>query len=146
MLALPTAVLATLHVGPTLGATLSILSFLAIGCVLPTLLVVSLVRRGRASTLDLRERSDRVLPPATTAMGCACAALFLTQTGAPRGVINLALAISMQMALLALITTRWKVSYHTASASALVLVSRLAAPGGVLPRLLDDDWGYWRHT
>src|SRR5262245_53184365 len=102
VLALPTAVLATLHVGPTLGATLSVVGFVVVGCVLPTLLVVGLVRRGRASTLDLRERSERVLPSAATAVGCVSAAWVLTQAGAPRGVTDLALAISLQMALLAL--------------------------------------------
>jgi membrane-associated phospholipid phosphatase len=113
-----------------------VVGFLIAGCVLPTLLVVCLVRRGRASTLDLRERSERVLPSAATAGACALAAFVLAQASAPHGVSDLALAISIQMALLALITTRWKVSYHTASASALVLVSRSATSSGLLPMML----------
>ena len=132
VLALPTAVLATVRAGGSLSATVSVVGFLIAGCVLPTLLIVFLVRRGRASTLDLRERSERVLPAAATACACAAAALVLAKASAPRGVSDLALAVSLQMALLALITTRWKVSYHMASASALVLISRSATPDGLL--------------
>jgi hypothetical protein len=136
VLALPAAVLATVRSGGSLSATVSVIGFLIAGCLLPTLLIVFLIRRGRASTLDLRERGERVLPAAATACTCAAAALVLTQASAPRGVSNLALAVSIQMALLALITTRWKVSYHMASASALVLISRSATPSGLLPMML----------
>jgi membrane-associated phospholipid phosphatase len=122
--------------GPTLTTALSIGGFLLTGCVLPTLLIICLVRCGRVSALDLRERSERLLPSAVTALGCAAAAWVLARAGASRGIADLALAISIQMALLALLTTRWKVSYHTASASALVLVSRTATTNLVLSLLL----------
>ena len=136
VLALPTAVLAGVRSGPTLTTALSVGGFLLTGCLLPTLLIVWLMRTGRVSALDLRERSERLLPSAVTALGCACAAWVLARSGASRSVADLALAISIQMALLALLTTRWKVSYHTASASALVLVSRTATANVVLSLVL----------
>jgi len=43
---------------------------------------------------------------------------------APISISNLAIGLSAQMALLALLTMRWKVSYHAAASIGLVLVSR----------------------
>jgi hypothetical protein len=115
---------------------LSVAGFLITGCLLPTSLIIALVRSGRVSAVDLRERSERLLPSAVTATGCAIAALAMTVLGAPRSISDLALAVSIQMAVLAVLTTRWKVSYHTASASALVLVARTSTSSVALTGLL----------
>jgi hypothetical protein len=132
VLALPTALLAALHAGNSLGTAVSVAAFLLTGCLIPTLLTIALVRSGRATAFDLRERSERLLPSAVAAGGCASAALVLYRAGAPLSLSNLALAVSIQMALLACLTLRWKVSYHTASATALVLVSHSAIGSGML--------------
>jgi len=132
VLALPTAFLAALHAGGSLGTGLSIAAFLLTGCIIPTTLTIVLVRSGRATTFDLRERSQRLLPSAVTAGCCAGTAFVLSKLGAPLSICNLALAIAIQMALLACLTLRWKVSYHAASASALVLVAYSAIGNGVL--------------
>jgi hypothetical protein len=129
---LPTALLAALHAGGSVGTGLSVIAFLVTGCVIPTVLTVLLVRSGRATAFDLRERSERLLPSAVTAGCCAAMALILSRLGAPLSICNLALAIAIQMALLACLTLRWKVSYHAASASALVLVSYSANGTGLL--------------
>lgn len=135
ILALPTALLAGVRAGGTLGAALSVGGFLITSCLLPTLLTVALVRAGRASTFDLRERRDRLLPSLATAGGCACAWGLLVYAAAPPTITRLALAVSIQMAVLALLTVRWKVSYHTASASALVVVGH-SATGWLLTLVL----------
>ena len=132
VLALPTALLAGMRSGVSPGTVLSIGGFLITGCVLPTLLTIFLVRRGRASTFDLRERSERLLPASVTAFGSATAACALAELGGPRGVTHLAAGISIQMILLALLTLQWKVSYHTASATALMVVGRSVSPDGML--------------
>ena len=132
VLALPTALLAAMRSGATPSTFLSVGGFLITGCVLPTVLTLVLVRRGHASAIDLRERGERLLPATVTAVGCAGAAWVLWRAGAPPGVCQLALAVSMQMALLAALTLRWKVSYHTASATALLLVGRSVSPDGLL--------------
>jgi hypothetical protein len=130
------AVLVGARAGPSLATLLGIGGFMMVGCVVPSALILTLVRIGRASAVDLRERSERVLPSLVTAAGCATAAWLLNTLDAPPGLSNLALAIAIQMAVLALITTRWKVSYHTASASALMLVGRSATSSGILTLLL----------
>jgi hypothetical protein len=132
VLALPTALLAGVRAGGTIATLLSVLGFLISGCLLPTALTLYLVRCGRATALDLRERGERILPSTVTAVGCALASWCLSHTGAPRSISDLALAISIQMGLLALLTTRWKVSYHMASAGALVAVGRAAMPNPLI--------------
>jgi hypothetical protein len=129
---LPTALLAALHAGGSIGTSLSVIAFLLTGCVVPTVLTIFLVRSGRATAFDLRERSERLLPSAVTAGSCAGMAWILSRMGAPLSICNLALAIAIQMAVLACLTLRWKVSYHAASASALVLVSYSANGTGLL--------------
>lgn len=131
-MALPTAFLAAVHAGGTVSTGLSVAAFLLTGCVIPTLLTIVLVRSGRASAFDLRERGDRLLPSGVTAACCAGTAWALSRLGAPLSICNLTLAIAIQMALLACLTLRWKVSYHAAAASALVLVSYSASGTGVL--------------
>lgn len=128
VLALPTAMLAGMRAGATLGTALSVTGFLISGCVLPTVLTLYLIRCGRVSAFDLRDRAERILPSAVTAAGCISASLGLALAGAPRPISDLALAISIQMAILAALTLRWKVSYHMASAAALVVVGRAATP------------------
>ena len=132
MLALPLAVLAAVHAGGSVATGLSVMAFLLTSCVIPTALTVALVRSGRASGFDLRERTDRLLPAAVTAGCCALTAWLLSRSGAPLSICNLALALSIQMALLACLTLWWKVSYHAASASTLVLVSYSASGTGPL--------------
>jgi hypothetical protein len=129
---LPTAFLAAVHAGGSLGTDLSVGAFLLTGCVVPTVLTLLLVRGGRATAIDLRERSERLLPASVTAGCCAGMAWVLSKVGAPLSISNLALAIAIQMALLACLTLRWKVSYHAAAASALVLVSYSASGTGLL--------------
>jgi hypothetical protein len=130
------AVLAGLRAGASPGTLVGIGGLLVTGCVVPTALTVALVRSGRASAVDLRERSERIVPSLVTAGGCAFAAWWLNAVDGPHEISSLAMAIAIQMGVLALITTRWKVSYHTASASALLLVGRSASGSAVLTVLL----------
>lgn len=123
VLALPTACLAGLRAGASPNVVLGIAGLLVSGCVLPTLLTVVLARNGQISAIDLRERTDRLIPSFATAIGCLIAWTVLPRFGAPPAITNLALGVALQMALLALLTTRWKVSYHAASAGVLVVVS-----------------------
>lgn len=123
VLALPTACLAGLGAGASPNAALGIAGLLVSGCVLPTVLTVALARRGHLSNIDLRERTDRLIPSCATAVGCLIAWTALPYVGTPTAITHLALGIALQMAFLALLTTRWKVSYHAASAGVLVVVS-----------------------
>ncbi|MBV9134060.1 MAG: hypothetical protein JO318_15265, partial [Chloroflexi bacterium] len=69
VLALPTALLAGARAGGTFAGDVSVVCFLCTGCLVPTALTVWLLRRGRVSALDLRERSDTLLPSGVTVVG-----------------------------------------------------------------------------
>lgn len=102
----------------------SVAELLLAACVLPTVSTLALFRAGVTSTLDLRDRSERAIPSAITALCCSLGYVFMRLSGAAPDVANLAIALAAQMAALAILTTRWKVSYHAATAAALVAVSR----------------------
>jgi hypothetical protein len=124
LLALPIAFLAGLRGGGYPSSTPSVIELLLSACAIPSLFALILFRTGATRTLDLAEREDRFLPSVVTAGSCAAAWVLLSTSGADASLSSLAIGISAQMALLAVLTTRWKVSYHSASAAALVVVSR----------------------
>ena len=136
VLALPTAFLAGLRAIGYPDVATSVATVLLAGCILPTALTVVLFRTGRARTLDLRDRADRALPSAATALGCILAWAWLWHAAAPRPIVDLALGVALQMAVLATLTLRWKVSYHAASASALAVVSRSLGISGLTLALM----------
>ena len=137
VLALPIALLIGIRASGSPSALQSVAELLLAASVLPTVCTFALFRAGRTSTLDLREHSDRAVPSAITALSCVVGWAFLRFSAAPTDVTNLAIAVAAQMSLLALLTRRWKVSYHAASAAALVAVSRpLANPSLTLTLLL----------
>lgn len=105
-------------------STPSVAELFISACLLPTLFTFALLRSGRVSTLDLAERTDRILPSAFTAVCCLVGWAVLHVTAAPSSVSDLAIGVSSQMTLLAALTTRWKVSYHSASVTALLVVGR----------------------
>ena len=123
-LALPIAGLLALRAAGKPTALPSIAELLLVACVLPTIFTFLLFRAGLTSSIDLRERRDRALPSGMTALSCVVGWMLLRLSAAPPEVSNLAIAVAAQMAALALLTTRWKVSYHAACAAALVAVSR----------------------
>lgn len=120
---MPTAFFASLRGGGSAESALSVAGFLISGCVLPTLLTVALIRSGKLRTIDLQHRDDRLIPSLVSALGCTLACSALYRAGAPQSISESALGISIQMLLLAVVTLRWKISYHAASASALVAMS-----------------------
>src|SRR5262249_6942491 len=122
VLAFPTALLVGMRTGG--DAALSITALLLSGCLVPTGITIALFRAGRTSSLDLKDRRDRAIPSVVTACGCVSAWYWMWMSDAPHSVAQLALGSAVQMALLACLTLRWKVSYHAASAFALVMVSR----------------------
>lgn len=125
------AFLATVRGGGDASSALSVAGFLLSGCLLPTLLTMALVRSGRLRTLDLRDRDERLVPSLACAAGCSLACTVLYRAGASPSVTEVALGISIQMLLLALVTVRWKISYHAASASALVAISHSVGNSGL---------------
>jgi len=133
VLAFPTAFLAA---NGQPGGAVAVSVLVICGCIIPTAITVALFRTGRTFTLDLRERGERALPSAATAIGCAATWGWLQMSGAPSSISALTLGVAVQMALLAVLTMRWKVSYHSASACLLAAVSRMHQPPGITLALI----------
>jgi hypothetical protein len=136
VLAVPTALLAGLSAGGFPSTVPSLAELLLAACLVPTVFTIVLFRSGRTSSLDLRERAERLAPSVVTASCCCVAWLVMQLSGAPRSLTLLAIALCAQMVLLALLTMRWKVSYHAASAGALVVVSHALGNTGLTCALL----------
>jgi membrane-associated phospholipid phosphatase len=80
VLAVPTALLA---VSGQPAAAAAVAMLVIFGCILPIVLTVALFRAGRTFTFDLRDRSERALPSAATAVGCVATWGWLRLSDAP---------------------------------------------------------------
>jgi membrane-associated phospholipid phosphatase len=104
------------HPSAVRGLAWGILAALLIG-VAPYAWVLLAVRRGRFASRHIPERAQRLLPLGVAAGWAAASVGILAILGAPRQLIALLLAMLAGLAVTAAITTRWKISLHTAVAS-----------------------------
>lgn len=99
------------------GAALAVVG--ALVAVLPgLLLVVHLVRRGRVVDHHLPDRADRPRVLGAALVGVVAAEGLQVLLGAPPPLRVLFGAMAALLAVLVLVSTRWKVSLHAAAASA----------------------------
>jgi membrane-associated phospholipid phosphatase len=103
------------------GLAWGILAALLIG-VAPYAWVLLAVRRGRFTSRHIPERAQRLLPLAVAAGWAAASVAVMAILGAPRQLIALILAMLAGLAVTAAITTRWKISLHTAVAGGTVTI------------------------
>ncbi len=109
--------------------------YVLLSLVIPLLHLVWLVKRGWVSDLDVQRRKER-LSPMLFALGCSGGAtLLLTVAGAPAPLPLAAAGLWGLFALIFLITLYWKISVHSAMASAISLIL-LWLTGNPLPLLL----------
>jgi membrane-associated phospholipid phosphatase len=117
------------HPSAVRGLAWGILAALLIG-VAPYAWVLLAVRRGRFTSRHIPERAQRLLPLAVAAGWAAASVGIMAILGAPRQLIALLLAMLAGLAVTAAITTRWKISLHTAvaggTATILIIVFGLA--------------------
>jgi hypothetical protein len=117
------------HPSALRGLTWGILAALLIG-VAPYAWVLLSIRRGRFTSRHIPERAQRLLPLAVAAAWAAASVAVMAILGAPRQLIALLLAMLAGLAVTAAITTRWKISLHTAvaggTATILIIVFGLA--------------------
>lgn len=96
----------------------------------PLVNVFLLVRRGRVTDIDVCLREQRIRP-LLFAIACSLVAWVGLMLGsAPRELLIIAGAVSLQMAIVLAITLRWKISMHCAAAAgaATVLWSLMGTP------------------
>jgi hypothetical protein len=103
------------HPSPVRGLGWGILAALLVG-VAPYAWVLYAVSRGRFATRHIPERGQRLLPLAVAAAWAATGVAVLGILGAPRQLVALVIAMLAGLAVVAVITTCWKISLHTAVA------------------------------
>jgi len=107
--------------------------YLGLAISVPVLYVVWLLWRGKIADPQLPDRRQR-LKPYFVAIACAGAATWLLHAfQAPRLLQQVALANAVQSTMLYLLTLRWKVSAHCASAGGLAVLAGLTFGAGGLP-------------
>ena len=90
-------------------------------CVLPFGILLALVRAGRVVDHHVSERAQRA-PVLVMALACIAAGLaLLAVLRAPASVLAMAVALVAGVAAMALVSLRWKISGHSASAATAAL-------------------------
>jgi len=112
------------------GTYLFALLYFAVAVPVPVMYVVWLVKSGRVDDFHLPERRDRTGPFAVSIAGAVGAAALLYYFGAPVVFLAPVLTALVQTVLLFLITLRWQISIHTATAAGLVTFAILALGSG----------------
>lgn len=121
-----TALMGVILVGlllSTAEAWLWVLSFSLLTVVVPSFYVLALYQRGVVSDIHLRNRSERVRPTLITLAAAITMWLWLYAENGPALLIAFAGANVIQTMLFFVITLRWKISAHTASAAMLAVLA-----------------------
>ncbi|MFN0071532.1 MAG: hypothetical protein ACKVVP_08610 [Chloroflexota bacterium] len=105
--------------------------------VLPALFIYLAYRLGYIHDIKLSRRSDR-MGPALFATACALAIQpVLAFLDGPPTFAGLASALTVQLAVLALVTNWWRISYHTASIGSLAMAGlALQGPSLAIPLMV----------
>ncbi|MBC8099029.1 MAG: hypothetical protein H7Y11_06265 [Armatimonadetes bacterium] len=107
---------------PSTGqALLWALVYILLGCVLPVMYIVLMVKRGKITDIHMRVRQQRLLPFLVSLVCMTIAWWTLRLMGAPAVVPLFALFSLVQIAVMALITLVWQVSMHAMSISGAVV-------------------------
>ena len=104
------------HPSALRGLAWGTLAALLIG-VAPYAWVLLAVQRGRFTSRHIPERAQRLIPLAVAAGWAVASVAVMAIFDAPRQLIALLLAMLAGLAVTAAVTTRWKISLHTAVAS-----------------------------
>ncbi|MCL5999128.1 MAG: hypothetical protein M1546_24155 [Chloroflexi bacterium] len=101
----------------------------ALVVVLPALYVVWLVYRGNVADLDVCIREQRIKPYRVTILFSLVMVLLAWLMAAPQVLLLFSVAAGAQVIVLFAVTTRWKISLHSAAMASLCVVAwRLAGP------------------
>ncbi len=118
----------------------------------PLFYIVMMVQRGRLSDLDIQHREQRARPMVITVGGVGLALVLSWLGGAPQLLIILAAGSLAQMILILVITLRWKISMHSASAAGMAVLAWNVVGQAALPFVIGVPVIAWsrirlkRHT
>lgn len=97
--------------------------YVLIAVLAPTVYVLWLVSSGKVTDFNINIREQRIKPLSVILINTGVAWLVLLFGSAPHLIVVLAGASFIQMALLVLITLRWKISGHSAASAGLVVLT-----------------------
>ncbi len=126
--------------------------YLALGVVLPLLYIVAQVRRGNITDVDVHLREQRSKPFIIMMLGLTLTWIAMRVGQAPLIMLILVSASLLQMLPIFLITYRWKISVHAATAAAVSVMWMHILGRGAFPLLLVTPAVAWsriklrRHT
>jgi membrane-associated phospholipid phosphatase len=109
--------------------------YILFAVLLPVIVLVWLVQRGKIEDLDVRVREQRIQPFASAIVGGAAAWVVLQLGSAPSLLISMAAASCSHLVLLLGITLYWKISVHCAVAGALAAISWILLGQALVPAL-----------
>jgi len=97
---------------------------LAFFCLIPLAYVISMIRRGEAESLEVREREGRLKPflIGITSYAVGMIVMALVGTTAVPFLVALALIYPINTAILLLVNLRWKISIHMTSLAGFVSI------------------------
>lgn len=96
--------------------------YLLMAIAAPLLYLVRLVQRGVVTDLDIQQREQRPRPLLAAIAATGAAWLMLQLGGAPLPLRALACGAWSELALIFVITLRWKISIHCATAAGLAIL------------------------
>ncbi len=112
-----------------------------------TLFTFILYQQGIISDLHIKSRKERIKPVFAIALSSALSTIGLSFSRAPGFLVLVAIALSIQLAGVALLTIFWKVSLHTTTATACIIMAYWFSPlVGILliPLLIAVMWARLR--
>ena len=126
--------------------------YLTLGVLLPLLYLVAQVRRGNITDLDVHFKEQRSKPFIVMMVGLTLTWIAMRVGRAPLIMVILVSVSLLQMLPLFLITYRWKISFHAATAAAVSVIWVHILGKGAYPLLLVTPAVAWsriklrRHT
>jgi hypothetical protein len=126
--------------------------YMALVVLTPTLYVIWLLRRGEITDFHLRVREQRIKPLLIIMAAMIVAWLALLLGDAPRLLLTLAGAGTVQALIIFLVTLRWKISGHAAAITGFAVLSWLLTSPIAAPATLSVPLVIWarlqlrRHT
>lgn len=105
-------------------------------CFVPLLILLSMMLLGKVKDLDVSDAKERFWPYMYSLVSIGCWSYFLRLLNMPSFIIYSAIATTILLFLVALITLRWKISAHSASAGGAIAMCL-----GILTQLgIDCTW------
>ncbi len=87
----------------------------ALTAIVPTVVILSLIKLGKVKDVSLSDRSERFIPYVVSIVCYLATALFLGSVGAPMWLRSFYLGAALAGVLAYAITSKWKISAHSSS-------------------------------